>query len=732
MDSSPARLRPGAACVTHSPLPLASPLTREVEEGGVEYKLHLCTPSPDRLTGLITQMMWRLREGAGAAVYHLGVADDGVQVGLDARDLKASLDTVEVMAEAASARVTAVTVRPAAATHLRVAEVHVFKSEPELEERRSVTVNVVVTGATGVGKSTLIACLVQVVADDGVGSARFRVHRHRHEVEVGITSSSSRHVLGFKSHVRLNARATGVLVAGGTGIAGVVGVGPHVDVLSTGWTDAALTHAATSTVTLIDTPGSSKFAHTTLAALAGPALDAVQVTLDARALAAGVLDDVTAAYLQVVIGLQLPFYLVATHMDAAPPDLDLNRALEPILAAIHAAMAGQGAATTAAAAAATSAPALLHVTSPATAQVAAAAMPLSIPVFAVSAVSRHGFNLLETFLSHLRPFPARFKSPSPVAAHVEDVWALGGDAHACMALITRGRVNVGDVYLLGPDEGGNLNPVTITSLHVQRQPVASAGEGVVATVLAVWLKSGVSVLPGEVRRGQVLLTTTPPPPSARDTASPPPAVLPLQRSRSGRYSNATTTFEVDVVSSSQPFRVNGVCQALCATVRQAVQVVAMLSTTPTAGGYSRIKLRARFVHCCEYVTIGSPILLRIPGGMKIAVGTVGKLCEDDSRAVSAPPTSGSTSAPGAREPTGRGARRMRSRTSAGPPVVRNSGILSPSDSGRADIRRAPTTSGDTRGHAVASGTASGASAARAEEEEDDDGILGTIGSVGFL
>lgn len=80
-------------------------LAAEVEEGNVEYKLHLINPSPTRFVRLVTQMKWRLLEGGGQAIYELGVADSGALVGLTAGDLRATLNTLRAMAAEIGARV---------------------------------------------------------------------------------------------------------------------------------------------------------------------------------------------------------------------------------------------------------------------------------------------------------------------------------------------------------------------------------------------------------------------------------------------------------------------------------------------------------------------------------------------------------------------------------------------------------------------------------------------------
>jgi len=80
-------------------------LAAEVEEGNVEYKLHLINPSHTRFVRLVTQMKWRLLEGGGQAIYELGVADSGALVGLTPSDLRATLNTLRAMAAEIGARV---------------------------------------------------------------------------------------------------------------------------------------------------------------------------------------------------------------------------------------------------------------------------------------------------------------------------------------------------------------------------------------------------------------------------------------------------------------------------------------------------------------------------------------------------------------------------------------------------------------------------------------------------
>ncbi|TFK64564.1 hypothetical protein BDN72DRAFT_846487 [Pluteus cervinus] len=73
-------------------------LVPEADDGNVEYKLQLLSPSPARFARLVTQLKWRLLEGGGQAYYELGVADSGALIGLPRAELEQSLETLEMMA----------------------------------------------------------------------------------------------------------------------------------------------------------------------------------------------------------------------------------------------------------------------------------------------------------------------------------------------------------------------------------------------------------------------------------------------------------------------------------------------------------------------------------------------------------------------------------------------------------------------------------------------------------
>jgi len=47
----------------------------------------------------VTQLKWRLQEGQGEAIYQIGVEDSGLLAGLSSAEMRASLDTLQTMAD---------------------------------------------------------------------------------------------------------------------------------------------------------------------------------------------------------------------------------------------------------------------------------------------------------------------------------------------------------------------------------------------------------------------------------------------------------------------------------------------------------------------------------------------------------------------------------------------------------------------------------------------------------
>jgi GTPase len=80
-------------------------LGAENDYGKTEYKLKLDNPTLDRVDHLTTQMIWRLNEGFGHAVYRLGIEDNGNVQGITEEEMKDTLAVLFYMARNQNAKI---------------------------------------------------------------------------------------------------------------------------------------------------------------------------------------------------------------------------------------------------------------------------------------------------------------------------------------------------------------------------------------------------------------------------------------------------------------------------------------------------------------------------------------------------------------------------------------------------------------------------------------------------
>lgn len=98
------------------------------------------------------QLKWRLREGNGEAIYEIGVEDSGVLAGLTKRDMSASLQTLQQMAQRLGATTTVLRKR-LLDNGRSVVEVLVRKVP---DDQNNIEIRIAVLGNADAGKSTLL------------------------------------------------------------------------------------------------------------------------------------------------------------------------------------------------------------------------------------------------------------------------------------------------------------------------------------------------------------------------------------------------------------------------------------------------------------------------------------------------------------------------------------------------------------------------------------------------
>mmetsp|Transcript_45150 Transcript_45150/g.113152 ORF Transcript_45150/g.113152 Transcript_45150/m.113152 type:complete len:632 (-) Transcript_45150:431-2326(-) len=408
----------------------------EPQEGNVEYKLMLLSPSEERLEHLVTQMLWRLAEGQGEAIYEIGVEDDGSCTGLSPQDLEESLVTLRTMASRLNAHVTPL--RNIEGKKGKCAEVLVRKIPEEGAFR---DLRVAVVGNVDSGKSTIIGVLTSGRLDNGRGLARSNVFRHRHELESGRTSSISQQIMGLD--------LDGRLVNDGC-------------VRDYSWGE--IVERSAKVVTFIDLAGHEKYIKTTVTGMTGSLPGYAMVVIGANM---GVL-RMTREHLGVALALKLPLIFVVTKIDMCPPNIlqqtidDLSKILRsPGVRKMPLVVRGEG-------------------------DVVTSARSLSndhrvAPIFLTSSVTGADLNLVRMLLNLLPPRTENEAPDSPGEFHIDDTFQVTGVGAVVAGTMLSGEITIRSNLVMGPDSLGKFVPVQIKSIMNKRLPVVKASTGQSAT-----------------------------------------------------------------------------------------------------------------------------------------------------------------------------------------------------------------------------------------------------------
>jgi GTPase len=296
-------------------IPYANPLPPEVEQGNHEYKYTLANISPQQLTHRISQLLWRLKESqtqqnqsefvseeyqsprqdqqqnsmiaCETAYYHIGVEDNGNPLGISDRDLKSSLQTLEMMAKETNCEVFLKDVNKGVMIGGYIATI-VFTRKACVSIDTTTNVTIALAGQEGSGKSTMIGVLSSHQRDNGRGLARMKVLTHNHEVMTGHTSSIS-HTILYDNHV--TAENTAAVK-----------------------NKEQMKNKKKKMVSLIDLAGHSKYLKTTVTGLVGRKPDYIAVTVSC---VQGI-QEMTKEHIAIALYLQVPLIVIVTKIDLLP------------------------------------------------------------------------------------------------------------------------------------------------------------------------------------------------------------------------------------------------------------------------------------------------------------------------------------------------------------------------------------------------------------------------------
>lgn len=159
-------------------------LDQEIEEGNIEYKRCLINVDDKRREEFITQMLWRVKEGNGEAIYYLGVEDDGTFYNWNKTEIKQTLESFKKIVALAKLRIVRIT-KNYYINNLEkknyYLKVVIRENQKPLPEKR-----IFIFGDSGIGKTTFLANLIHNKIDE---EARLYLLNHKHEMIEKKTSS---------------------------------------------------------------------------------------------------------------------------------------------------------------------------------------------------------------------------------------------------------------------------------------------------------------------------------------------------------------------------------------------------------------------------------------------------------------------------------------------------------------------------------------------------------------
>lgn len=460
-----------------------------------------------------------LEESQGA-LYEIGVADDGVLVGLAEDEMQESLNNLRVMAVCLGCAVDVLRMETVGkcqwlddsasddeqrlilrSGRLLVAEAfvkpHLPAMSPPVGAQRNDShalpsavgepsgpsteqLRVTLTGPTMSGKSSLLGTLTTSTLDNGRGKSRLSMLKHRHEISSGLTSSVTQELFGYRETAE-----------------GALDVINYATENVASWIDIHNAAVGNRMVFISDSAGHPRYRRTTVRGLVGwaphwtllcvPADDTEDSTgrtgstSGSQHLMEAMVSDVdlSSAQLDLCLRLRLPLIVVISKIDLATRT-GLKGTLSKILDKLKA--ADRKPAIMPASSTVVDESDLQTVNAAGIEKAYHASIPLlndalnTVPIVLTSAVQGTGIGDLHALLHEL-PFPDakdRRLGTSSITFHIEDIYTRAAEAASVIVSghLCSGRLTVGDVLYVGPFSTSDSTDDSEDSDRAPRRPPA--------------------------------------------------------------------------------------------------------------------------------------------------------------------------------------------------------------------------------------------------------------------
>jgi len=330
-------------------------------------------------------------------------------------------------------------------------------------------IRVAVVGNVDAGKSTMIGTLTSCTLDDGRGSSRTSIMKHRHEIESGRTSTSSTHLMGFRSNgeaigakdsVRANRRKSEDEVA----------------------------KESHRVISLMDLAGHEKYLKTTIHGVASGMADYALILVNIRHNPT----HMTHHHLNLCVSFGIHVIIVFTKIDGCP-DHAFKTSKSEVTKLLKSPDIGKKP---------------FVIKSEADIEKVIGKMSTLAPMITTSCVTGQGIDLLQKILFAL---PKRRKHEKKVTRPfeflVDDVFNVPGVGAVVSGFVNGGELSVGSnahVYV-GPTDDGTFIKTVAKSAHIARistNHVTSGQSACLALALSKDLRK-------KLRRGMVVLKDSP-------------------------------------------------------------------------------------------------------------------------------------------------------------------------------------------------------------------------------
>ncbi|CAH3015223.1 unnamed protein product [Porites evermanni] len=419
----------------------------------IDQRVALISPNDEQFDLLLHKLKERLEEGHGETIYEIGVGD-GTASGLSAEDLKASADSLKLLAETCDADVVLLREKPAEEGTVAEYLVRVRADENDFME-----VRVAVVGNVDAGKSTLLGVLTHGELDNGRGMARQRLFRHKHEMESGRTSSVGNDILGFDSK-------------------GDVVNKPDSHGGGLDW--SRICQKSSKVITFIDLAGHERYLKTTIFGMTGHVPDFAMLMIGSNA---GII-GMTKEHLGLALALNVPVFVVVTKIDMCPANVlqDTMKLLTRILKSPGCRKI----------------PVIVQNPDDVVVSATNFVSERVCPIFQISNVTGENLDLLKMFLN-LLSIRAHFKRDEPSEFQIDDTYSVPGVGTVVSGTCLRGTIRLNDTLLLGPDPLGQFQSIQVKTIHRKRMPVRELRAGQTASFALKKIKRS------QIRKGMVMV-----------------------------------------------------------------------------------------------------------------------------------------------------------------------------------------------------------------------------------